>query len=97
MKIDRKTVEHLEKLARIELDEDERERLTGQLDSIVRYCEKIAEFDTEGVEPTSGVVHEERTTLRPDETAPGLDRDRILSAAPDAAGVYFRVPKIIDK
>ena len=97
MKIDKKTIEHLEKLARIELTEAERAELAGQLDRIIEYCELLQEIDTDGVEPTSAVVHEKRHELRPDEVKPGLDRQRILKAAPDSAGQYFRVPKIIDK
>jgi aspartyl-tRNA(Asn)/glutamyl-tRNA(Gln) amidotransferase subunit C len=97
MKITEETIKHLEKLARIELAAEERERLAGQLDRIVEYCEHLQELDTGSIEPTSAVVHEDQETLRADEPRPGLDRDTILGQAPDPKAPYFRVPKIIER
>jgi aspartyl-tRNA(Asn)/glutamyl-tRNA(Gln) amidotransferase subunit C len=97
MKIDEKTIRHLETLARIELTAEERERLAGQLDKIVGYCEELQKVDTEGIEPTSAVVLEGHSALRPDEAKPGLDRDVVLTEAPDPKKPFFRVPKVIER
>jgi aspartyl-tRNA(Asn)/glutamyl-tRNA(Gln) amidotransferase subunit C len=97
MKIDRQMIAHLEALARIELTAEERDELSEQLDRIVEYCERLQAIDTEGVTPTSAVVHEQGIALREDEVKPGLDRDVVLGEAPDADDGYFRVPKIIER
>lgn len=97
MKIDMEVVRHLEKLARIDLSSDEREILIEQLGRIVGYVERLSEADTEEVSPTSAVVHEKEAVLRSDEIRQGLDRDVVLDMAPDAKGVYFRVPRIIER
>jgi aspartyl-tRNA(Asn)/glutamyl-tRNA(Gln) amidotransferase subunit C len=97
MKIDLKMIAHLEALAKIELTPEERDVLSGQLDRIVEYCEQIQALDTNGVAPTSAVVHEPRSALREDEVEPGLNRDVVLGEAPDAENGYFRVPKIIER
>ncbi len=96
MNIDRDTIEHLEALARIELDEEERERLAEQLGRIVAFVEKLQSVDTSGVERVdNGASGAER--LRDDISEPGLDRDDVLSQAPDAAEGWFRVPRVIDR
>lgn len=97
MKIDLKTIAHLEELARIELSTAEREQLAEQLDRIVEMCEQIQSLDTEKIAPTSGIAYESHTSLRPDEVKPGLERDVVLKLAPDAKDGFFRVPKIIER
>ena len=97
MKIDKKMIRHLETLARIDLTDEERTRLSEQLDSIVGYVEQLQEVDTGDIAPTSAVVHQKRSALRPDELRPGLDREVILAQAPDAKGDFFRVPKVVER
>jgi aspartyl-tRNA(Asn)/glutamyl-tRNA(Gln) amidotransferase subunit C len=95
--IDKADILHLEKLARIELSETEREKLAEQLARIVEFCEQLQRVDTDGVEPTSTVVHGAHHGPRKDTSYPGLDRDVVLSQAPDAVNGFFRVPKIIER
>jgi aspartyl-tRNA(Asn)/glutamyl-tRNA(Gln) amidotransferase subunit C len=89
--IDREQVLHVAKLARLELTEDEVERMSGELSSILEAIERIAELDLEGVEPTSHVVSLENV-LRADEPRPSLPRERALANAPEAGDVGFSVP-----
>ncbi len=89
--IDRDQVLHVARLARLRLTEDEVERMTGELSSILDHIEKISELDLDGVAPTSHVVEMENV-LRPDEPRPSLPRERALEHAPDTDGVGFRVP-----
>jgi aspartyl-tRNA(Asn)/glutamyl-tRNA(Gln) amidotransferase subunit C len=89
--IDREQVLHVARLARLRLGDDEVERMTGELSSVLDHIEKIGELDLDDVEPTSHVVGLENV-LRPDEPRPSLPRDVALAEAPDSDGAGFRVP-----
>lgn len=90
--IDRDQVLHVARLARLELSEDEVERMSGELSKILGHIEKIGELDDlDDAEPTSHVVALENV-LRPDEPRPSWPRERVLAEAPDAADDGFRVP-----
>ena len=89
--IDRAQVLHVARLARLRLNEDEVERMSGELSTILDHIEKINELDLEGVEPTSHVVDVENV-LRPDEPRPSWPRERMLAEAPEVAGDGFVVP-----
>ena len=89
--IDREQVLHVARLARLELTEDEVERMTAELSGILDHVDRISALDLEGVEPTTHVVALENV-LRPDEPIPSLPRERALEQAPDAADGAFRVP-----
>jgi aspartyl-tRNA(Asn)/glutamyl-tRNA(Gln) amidotransferase subunit C len=95
MKISRQEVEHVAKLARLELSEQEQEKLTDQLSNILTYVEKLNELDTKGIEPTSHVL-DIRNVMREDRGVPGLAQDRALANAPDKASGHYKVPKIIE-
>lgn len=90
--IDRDQVLHVARLARLELSEDEVERMAGELSKILDHIEKINELDDLGdAEATTHVVQLENV-LRPDEPRPSLSRERALEQAPEAAEDGFRVP-----
>jgi aspartyl-tRNA(Asn)/glutamyl-tRNA(Gln) amidotransferase subunit C len=89
--IDRSQVLHVARLARLELTDEEVERMAGELSGILDHIERIAELDLDGVEPTSHVVPLENV-LRADEPRPSLPRERALAGAPDAGDTGFRVP-----
>jgi len=89
--IDREQVLHVAKLARLRLTDEEVERMSGELSTILEAIEQIGELDLEGVQPTSHVIDIENV-LRPDEPRPCLPRERALENAPDAADQGFRVP-----
>ncbi len=89
--IDREQVLHVARLARLRLSDEEVERMSDELSSILEHVERIGELDLDGVEPTSHVVDVENV-LRPDEPRPSWPRERILAPAPDATDDGFRVP-----
>jgi aspartyl-tRNA(Asn)/glutamyl-tRNA(Gln) amidotransferase subunit C len=89
--IDREQVLHVARLARLRLTDDEVERMSGELSTILEAIEQIGELDLDGVEPTSHVVTVENV-LRPDEPRPSLPRECALANAPDATDQGFRVP-----
>jgi len=81
------------KLARLALTEDELDRFTGQLATVLAHAADVAALDLDGVGPTAHPlpVH---NVLRPDEPRPSLDRAEVLAAAPDVEDDRFRVPRI---
>jgi aspartyl-tRNA(Asn)/glutamyl-tRNA(Gln) amidotransferase subunit C len=96
-KIDRNLVNHLERLARIDLSPAEIEMITEQLGRIVGFVEKLQAADVEGVEPTRAMSHEATDHVREDVVAPSLERASVLGEAPDATKEFFRVPRVIGK
>ena len=89
--IDREQVLHVARLARLRLTDEEVERMSSELSTILDHIEKISELDLENVEPTSHVVEVENV-LRADEPRESWPRERILDPAPDPADGGFRVP-----
>jgi aspartyl-tRNA(Asn)/glutamyl-tRNA(Gln) amidotransferase subunit C len=82
---------HVARLARLRLNEDEVERMSTELSSILEHVDRIGQLDLEGVDPTSHVVELENV-LRPDEPRPSWPRERVLEQAPDHSGDAFRAP-----
>lgn len=95
MKITKQEVEHVAKLARLELSEQEKDKLTDQLSGILTYVETLNGLDTTGVEPTAHVL-DLKNVMRDDVAAPSLPRERALANAPDQAAGHYKVPKIIE-
>jgi aspartyl-tRNA(Asn)/glutamyl-tRNA(Gln) amidotransferase subunit C len=90
--LSRDQVLHVARLARLELSEDELERMAGELSGVLDHIEKIGELgDLEGVPPTSHVVAVENA-LRADAPRPSLPREVALASAPDPVAGGFRVP-----
>ena len=89
--IDREQVLHVARLARLELSDEEVERMTGELSAILGHVERIGQLDLEGVAPTSHVV-EVTGALRPDEPRPSLPREVALAEAPAVQDDAFLVP-----
>ncbi|HEY7203149.1 MAG TPA: Asp-tRNA(Asn)/Glu-tRNA(Gln) amidotransferase subunit GatC [Methylomirabilota bacterium] len=89
-------VEHVARLARLELSASEKERMRKELDGILSYIDKLRALDTRGVEPTSHAVPL-TNVMRDDTEVPSLPRDEMLANAPDRHGELFRVPKIIEE
>lgn len=95
MPIDPSIVDHVARLARLELSEEERQRFTQQLASILDYCATLNQLDTEHVEPTSHVLAL-TNVFRDDVPGTPLARDTVLDAAPDHEDGFFKVPPIIE-
>jgi aspartyl-tRNA(Asn)/glutamyl-tRNA(Gln) amidotransferase subunit C len=93
--ISREDVQHVARLARLHLTDDEVERMRQQLDAILAYIDKLRELDVEGVEPTAHAVPLVNV-MRDDHVAACLSQEAALANAPDRAGEFFRVPRIIE-
>jgi aspartyl-tRNA(Asn)/glutamyl-tRNA(Gln) amidotransferase subunit C len=95
MTIDRAAVDHVARLARLDLSAEERERMQVELGAILEHAEKIQALDLDGIEPTSHAIPL-RNVMRPDEVVPSLPQEEALANAPEAEDGRFRVPKIIE-
>jgi aspartyl-tRNA(Asn)/glutamyl-tRNA(Gln) amidotransferase subunit C len=95
-RISMKDVEHVARLARLELSAAEKERMRKELDGILSYIDKLRAVDTRGVEPTSHAVPL-TNVMRNDTEVGSLPQDEMLANAPDRHGELFRVPKIIEE
>jgi aspartyl-tRNA(Asn)/glutamyl-tRNA(Gln) amidotransferase subunit C len=97
MSITKKEVEHVARLARLALSEEEKDKYTSQLGSILGYIEKLKELNTDGVEPTSHALPLSNVwredVLRP---VPGASAASLLENAPDREGPFFKVKKVIE-
>jgi aspartyl-tRNA(Asn)/glutamyl-tRNA(Gln) amidotransferase subunit C len=108
MKVTEKDVQYVADLSNVELTEAESKRFLKDLNSILEYIENLNELDTTNVEPMAQVAAryggEEKSdserykyALREDELRPCLPHVAALQNAPDTDGVYFKVPKVIER
>ncbi len=96
MPIDRGTVDHVARLARLDLSEAERDRMCVELSKILEHVERVRELDLDDVEPTSHALRL-RNVTRPDEVTPSLPREVVLAQAPESEAGRFKVPRIIEE
>jgi aspartyl-tRNA(Asn)/glutamyl-tRNA(Gln) amidotransferase subunit C len=95
-RITREEVDHVAALARLALDESERERMITDLGGILEHADDIAALDLDDVPPTSHPLPLVNVT-RPDEVGSTLPRDEVLASAPEVEDGRFRVPRILDE
>jgi aspartyl-tRNA(Asn)/glutamyl-tRNA(Gln) amidotransferase subunit C len=91
MAISRDDVLHVAALARLELTEDELDRLAGQLNDILAAVGKVSELDLSDVPPTSHPL-DVVNAFRPDEPRPSLPLEDVFANAPERDADHFRVP-----
>ena len=87
-------VEHVAALARLSFSEEEKQKLTAQLNEILRYMELLNALDTANIEPLSHVI-ELQNVFREDVQRPSLPREEALKNAPSKTEEFFKVPKVI--
>ena len=95
MAITREETLHVARLARLAMTGEEADLLREQLGKILGYMKQLDLLDTRDVVPTSHAV-ETGTPLRDDAVHPFGDKESILQNAPDRAGDFFRVPRIME-
>jgi aspartyl-tRNA(Asn)/glutamyl-tRNA(Gln) amidotransferase subunit C len=88
-------VEHIARLARLELTDEQKTRYRGQLEAILDHIAKLQELGTKDVPPTAStsVGH---LPLRADEPRPGLSKDELLKNAPKQEGGQFKIPPVFE-
>jgi len=95
VKITKEQVEHVAKLARLAITEQEKSIFSEQLSAILTYVDQLNGLDTSKVEPTSHVISMQNV-FREDRVKNCLPREEALAGAPDATEEFFRVPRIIE-
>ena len=94
MRLSTDQMTHLTQLARLRLSDDEIEQFARELRTIIDYFDQLQAVDTDGVESAAHVAAGP-LPLRPDTVRPSLPRNGALANAPDSAGEYVRVPRVI--
>ncbi len=95
MAIDLKTIKHIAKLSRISVSEEKAKKLTGDLNSIFEFIEKLNELKTEKISPLTSVA-ETTLKLREDKVESKNIREQIIKNSPEKNEDYFVVPKVIE-
>ena len=95
MSIDKDTVKHISKLARISLEDKKIENLAKDLTSILKFIEKLNKLNTDKVEPLTSIA-ETTLKLRNDEVKSKNIRDQILKNSPSKNKDFFVVPKVVE-
>lgn len=88
-----KEVEHVAKLARLELTEEEKIKYSKQLGDILTYVEQMNKVDTTDVEPMSHAIPVVNV-MREDAVVSEQTKEELMANAPSKEDGFFRVPKI---
>ncbi|MFC5450046.1 Asp-tRNA(Asn)/Glu-tRNA(Gln) amidotransferase subunit GatC [Paenibacillus aestuarii] len=95
MSITKSDVEHVAKLARLELSDAEKEQFTEQLNAILKYAEQLDALNTDDVAPTSHAMPMVNV-MREDVAGPSLPIDKVMLNAPDEEDGQFKVPAVLE-
>lgn len=93
--LDKKEVEHIAQLARIELTEDEKEKFAKELGAIIEYVQELDSAPTENIEPIDQISGLDNIT-REDEITPSISNEKVLQNAPEKEDGFFKVEKILE-
>ena len=96
MALSKVSLSKVARLARIALSDEDLDRYGAQLGDILEHAERVQRLETEGVEGTSHPLPMVNA-FRADEVTQCLDRDEVLTEAPESEDGYFRVPRILDE
>jgi aspartyl-tRNA(Asn)/glutamyl-tRNA(Gln) amidotransferase subunit C len=94
MKITRKKVAYVARLARLDLSSELEKQFTRQLNMVLEYMERLKQVDTKGVEPASRAIPTQNA-FREDEIRPSLPKETALDNAPARKDDFFVVPRVI--
>ena len=95
MSIDKDTVKHISKLARISLDDKKVDNLSKNLSSIIEFIEKLNELNTEKIVPLTSIIDASLASRKDDVKKENI-RDQILKNSPEKNEEFFVVPKVIE-
>ncbi len=106
MSVSEQDVDRVAELANLELTTSEKAQMLRDLNSVLGYFAQLNELDTSSVPPMSQVADQlaagsesgaSAPRLRPDEVVPSLNREEVMACAPDTDGIFFKVPKVIER
>jgi aspartyl-tRNA(Asn)/glutamyl-tRNA(Gln) amidotransferase subunit C len=97
-------VRRVAELANLELTAEEEPRMQRDLNAILGHIAQLNELDTAGVpamaqvgEMLGGLLQDRGEALREDTVRPSIDRAKVMAAAPETDGRFFKVPKVIER
>jgi aspartyl-tRNA(Asn)/glutamyl-tRNA(Gln) amidotransferase subunit C len=97
-------VRRVAELANLELTAEEEPRMQRDLNAILGHIAQLNELDTIGVpamaqvgEMLGGLLQDRGEALRKDIVTPSVDRAKVMAAAPETDGRFFKVPKVIER
>lgn len=94
-RISKEQVLHVAHLARLDINDEEADKFTSQLDDIISMAEKLDELNTENIQPTSHVFAQ-KNIMREDKAAEGLPLEDVMKNVPDQKDGQIKVPTIIE-
>jgi len=94
MKISKDEVQNIAHLARLEINDSEKEKMAGQLSSILQYIDKLENVDVKGVKPSSGAAFM-NNVLREDTVRTSPGPEVTLSNAPERDEDFYAVPRVV--
>ena len=95
MSIDKDTIKHISKLARISLDDKKIDSLSKDISSIMKFIEKLNQLNTDKINPLTSIINSSLKS-RIDEVKEEKIRDQILKNSPESNDEFFVVPKVIE-
>ena len=95
MSIDKETIKHISKLARISLDDKKIHNLSKDLSSIIKFIEKLNKLNTDDIKPLTSII-DASLRFRKDEILEGKIREQILKNSPEKTDEFFIVPKVLE-
>mgnify|MGYP001431656270 FL=1 len=95
MSIDKETIKHISKLARISLDDKKVDNLSKDLSSIIKFIEKLNKLNTDDIKPLTSII-DASLKFRKDEILEGKIREQILKNSPEKNDEFFVVPKVVE-
>jgi len=95
VRLTREDIESVAHLSRLELSEEEKDKLTGHINKLLENFEKLQELDTTDVEPTSHVIPVSNV-FREDTVRPSLPVEDVLANGPQVADNCFVVPRVVE-
>ena len=96
MKVDKKLVDKIAGLAKLEFDEAAKEKMVSDMNKMISFIDKLDQIDTELIEPLV-YMSEETNVLRADEVGEHISKEKALKNAPQKDSDYFKVPKVLKK
>jgi len=97
MKIDKKMVERLAELSKLDFSEKEKEEMVKDFQKMVHFVDKLKEVNTDGVEPLVYVNEHVTNVVREDIPGETVSREEALKNAPDKDTNYIKIPTVLNK
>ena len=95
MSVSKEDVKHIAKLSKLNLTEEELEKYTNELSSIVDFANELSNINVDGIKPTAHIL-DIKNVFRKDEVQPSYDREEILKNAPSKDAGCVSVPKVVE-